>query len=210
MAETKDAPEQDTPDRVDGDGRRAGRPSVPVVKRVASLPAKGARKLSRVAMRRPVRTMTVLSVLAAVLAAAVGAAVYFRSEQIAAAEARTEVVDAARAGVTKVLSYHYKTFDDDVDAAATVLTDDFRQQYRELMTGVVRQSARKDRTVTNVAVSRASVISASQDEAEALLFVNQTTTGRGKKGPELIGSRVRVTLVKSDAGEWRISAMKPL
>lgn len=199
--EPRDAEAADAPDRRERGSR---------VRAVLRWPARPVRPIARGLVRRPVLTLSVLGIVALVLAAAVGTATYLRQRQTATADARGAATNAARAGVTTMLSYGYQTFDRDVTRASGLLTGDFQRRYRDLMTGTVRSAALSRRTVTNASVARSSVISATPETVEALLFVNQTTTSKASQGqPQLSGSRVRVTMRKVGA-RWLISNVSPL
>ncbi|NKQ51954.1 twin-arginine translocation pathway signal [Amycolatopsis sp. K13G38] len=189
---------------------KAARPrrrfSVPSVVR---WPVTAARAVARLLMRKPVLTLSLAAVVAVLLAGCVVAATIVRHQQTATETARGAATDAARTGVTTMLSYDYHTFDKDVAAASGSLTGDFQQRYHDLMTGTVRAAALDQQTVTNASVARSSVVSATPETVDVLLFVNQTTTSKASQGPQLTGSRVQVTMTRV-GDRWLISNLTPL
>ncbi|AIJ24663.1 MULTISPECIES: hypothetical protein [Amycolatopsis methanolica group] len=204
-----DTDELTTPHEDTEPGERTPEPRRRPLRALVRVPARWAGAAVRGPLRRPVLTLTVLAVLAVLLAAAVTAGTVLRQRQTAEEDARGAATDAARAGVTTMLSYHFQTFDDDVAKATGLLTGDFKQRYQDLMTGTVRATAIDQQTATNASVARASVISATPDAAETLLFVNQTTTSKNLQGPQLTGSRVQVSLIR-DGDRWLITNLTPL
>ena len=199
----------DTTESTEEDGAAGARERSSRVRWVVRRPVIAARAVCRGLLRKPVLTLSIFAVLAVLLAGAVTAATVVRRQQTATADARAAAVDAARTGLTTVLSYSYQTFDKDVSTATGLLTGDFEQRYHDLMTGTVRAAALSQQTVTNASVARSSVVSATTDQVDALLFVNQTTTSKASQAPQLTGSRVQVTL--THVGQrWLISNLTPL
>ncbi|GAB2960158.1 hypothetical protein LWP59_05820 [Amycolatopsis acidiphila] len=202
----------ETPEEVTGEDeptRPAARERRSWISAVLRWPTTPVRAFARLLMRKPVLTLCVLGVIALLLAGGVGVVAYLRQQQTTAMDARGAATDAARSEITTILSYNYQTFDRDLMNATELLTGDFQQQYRDLMTGTVRTAALDQQTVTNASVARSSVISATPASVETLIFVNQTTTSKASQGPQLSGSRVQVTMTKV-GDRWLISHLTPL
>jgi Mce-associated membrane protein len=162
------------------------------------------------------RLLAALVVVCLVLAGVAGYA-WWRSEHpdqgaapdgaITSTTARDEGMQAAAQLTQQVLSYDWKTLDEDIEAAEAVLAPSFRSEYAKTMAGVKAQTIKNQVKLTAEAAAT-SIVSATEDEVEALVFVNQTTAAKGTQR-RIDSSRVLVTLTRTDGGDWRISKLKP-
>lgn len=153
--------------------------------------------------------ITVLGVLAVLLAAGAGWLLWQQGQQSSVTAARAAAMAAAKTEVSTVLSYGYGSFSADEAKAEAALTGQFRQEYTQLMTKVVASAARKQKAETNANVVSTAVMSATPGSAQILLFVDQTTTSSSFTGPKLDGSRVIATMHKI-GNKWLISNIKPI
>lgn len=115
---------------------------------------------------------------------------------------------AATEATETVLSYRAATFGRDVDRARELLSGPVRERYDATMERLAGQT-RKDRAAVEATVVAASIISATDDDATALLFVNQVTTGRHLDGPRTERNRV-VVRVQREEGSWRVTRLEAL
>jgi Mce-associated membrane protein len=150
-----------------------------------------------------------LCVLAA--AAAVGAVITVRGDERADARA-----DAAREGrsfavdvVPRLLSYDFDTVEQHFGDLQKDLGGDFAGQFQEVGDAVIIPSARERQVVTSATVLESSVVQSDTDNAELLLFINQSTTSAEAPDTKLDGSRVRVHVEKKD-GAWLITELTPV
>lgn len=160
------------------------------------------------------RLLVVLVVLCLLLAAVAGFA-WWRAENpsgddasagpITSAEARDAGLQEATRLTQQVLSYDWKTLDEDITASEKLLAPSFRGEYTKAMEGVQAQTVKNQVKLTADAVAT-SIVSASDDKVEALVFVNQVTTAKGTGNQRLDQNRVLVTLTRH-GGEWRVSKM---
>ena len=143
------------------------------------------------------------------LASAVGAG-YLKWSAGAAdglALSRAESVQAARDDTVALLTYHADTVDKDLAAARERLTGEFKDAYGELTRQVVVPGA-KDKHISSVAkVNAAASVSATENHAVALVYVDQTVT-IGAGAPTDTQPVVRVTLDKVN-GRWLVSRFEP-
>lgn len=125
------------------------------------------------------------------------------------AQARSEVASSAADGAVAILSYRPDTVDADVARATTLLTGDFLDYYSSFGRDVVAPAA-KDRGITStVSVSGTSVVSASADDAVALVFVNQNVTSKDAPTPTTGSTSLRIELTRvGDA--WLVSKLDPV
>jgi hypothetical protein len=160
------------------------------------------------------RLLGMLVALCLVLAAVAGFA-WYRSEHpdegrapdgaITSSQARDDGMQAASRLTSRVLSYDWKTLDKDIKASEAVLAPSFRSEYTKAMSGVKDQTLKNQVTLTAKVVA-SSIISATENKVEALVFVNQLTTAKGSGNQRVDQNRVRVTLTRN-GGDWRVSKM---
>lgn len=122
--------------------------------------------------------------------------------------AKSAALSAAAAATQRILSYSWKSLDDDMAAAEKQLADAKREEYLETMEEI-RPQTEKNRIVVQATVASSSVVSATEHDVKALLFVNQETQGKHLKAPRFDQNRVLVTLHR-DTGEWRVTELSAL
>jgi Mce-associated membrane protein len=145
----------------------------------------------------------VLPALVLLLAIAAGVLTWRTMSYRVANRVRTESVEAAANSAIAILSYRPDTIEQDVATAQRLLTDGFRDSFIEVARDRVVPDA-KARRVTAVAdVSGAASVSATQNHAVVLVFVDQTLTV-GSAAPTDVMSSYRVTLDKLD-GHWLVA-----
>lgn len=118
---------------------------------------------------------------------------------------RDALMEQAGKMTGQALSYDAKTFDADITAAGKLMTASFRKQYLATL-GKVRADVIKHKLKLKADVMSSALISATDDQARVLEFVNQSTTTKGVKRTQLDQNRVVVTLSRID-GRWLISKL---
>jgi Mce-associated membrane protein len=157
---------------------------------------------------KPVLTFGVAPALALLLTVAAGYLKWTDSSVRDSDAAAIESVQSATAGTIKMLSYEPQTVERDLGAARAGLTGPFRESYTQLTNDVVIPGSRQKNISAVATVPAASSVSASENHAVTLLFVNQTITV-GNDAPSSTASAVKVTLDKV-AGRWLISDLTPV
>ncbi|MEV7005410.1 hypothetical protein [Streptosporangium sp. NPDC051022] len=131
-----------------------------------------------------------------------------RSEESAGQEA----LATARSVAADMLSYDYRTIEQDFARARGYTTGDLTRYYRELATTLM-PTVRSQRTVQQATVAGAAVESARSDRAEVLLFMNMSTvrTLPGDKQPrrQVSQNRARLVMVKKDS-HWLVAELSTL
>ncbi len=147
--------------------------------------------------------------IAALIAASVAGACAWRADRLTEREAAAqEALEAVRERLPALLSYRYATLDEDLDAALAQTTGEFTDEYSRLLDEVVRETATQRRIITETNVNAAGVVSVDSDsEAVVLVFLTQSTTGRGIQQPVVSGSRVEVTMSRVD-DDWLIADLR--
>lgn len=150
----------------------------------------------------------ILPVIALVLACGGGYLKWFEGSADTDARAAVESVRAASDNTIAILSYKADTAERDLGAASSRLTGEFKKSYLSLTQDVVIPGAKQDQIGSAATVPAAASISATENHAVVLLFVNQTIT-MGQTPPTDTASSVRVTLDNVD-GHWLISGFDPI
>jgi Mce-associated membrane protein len=149
------------------------------------------------------------TVVVLALAGVAGGLWWQHSQHQATQDAGQAALDAARKNAVQVLSYNFRTVDDDLAHARTALTGKFQDDFTQLASGVVAPAAKQDQIDTRAEVAGSGVVSMTQDQVVTLLFVNQTTRSTKLTAPKIDGSRLQLTMQRV-GGQWLISDLKPL
>jgi hypothetical protein len=125
--------------------------------------------------------------------------------EVTSAATRAVLMDQAGKMTAAALSYDARTFDKDTAAAGRLMTPSMRKQYLATL-AKVRDDVTKQGLVLKAEVKASALVSATEDVARVLEFVNQSTTAKGVPRSQLNQNRVVVTLTRVD-GRWLISKM---
>jgi len=126
-----------------------------------------------------------------------------------AEQAQQQAAAATAAAVPDVLSYNYRTIDDDLARARSHLTGDFAGQFDQLTRQIVAPQAVQGQINTHAEIAASSVVEADVDRVVELLFVNQTTQGANLPQPRVDGSRLVITMQKVH-DKWLIQNLEPI
>jgi len=116
--------------------------------------------------------------------------------------AHRSAVEAASEAADEIVSTSYKNYDEQVDQAMSKMDDEFADQYRQTAEDV-RQEFLDAKKEVQVEVAGAGVVRASDNQVEALLFLNQYVTTDGKD-TSYTPYRALVTVVDTEQG-WLVS-----
>jgi Mce-associated membrane protein len=111
-------------------------------------------------------------------------------------------VEAAAQAADEIVSTSWRDYDQQVDDAAAMMTDEFAQTYRQTAGDVEQQIVAAHKTV-QVQVAGTGVVRASPEQVQALVFLNQYVSARGQK-TSFTPYRALVTVVHTDNG-WLVS-----
>jgi Mce-associated membrane protein len=156
-------------------------------------------------------TPAILVVLLVASLAVAGWLYYFwyRADQQLGDNSQQAALNAAGDGVVAVLTYSPETLDKDFAKAKTYLTGDFLNYYTDYTQRIVTPAAKEKSVKTAAAVVRKSLIEIQPDTAQALLFINQSTTSKSMPDGSYSTSAVKVGLQKHN-GAWLISSFDPV
>ncbi|MDZ7884571.1 MAG: hypothetical protein U5N53_17530 [Mycobacterium sp.] len=150
----------------------------------------------------------VMPAVAVVLALGVGYLKWQTGSAQQAESAAAASVAAATDTTIAILAYQSDTVDRDLHAATDRLTGTFRDEYTKLIDEVVIPGAKEKRVSASVTIPAAASVSAGENRAEVLVFVNQETKF-GDDTPSNSVSSVKVTLQKED-DRWLVSQFEPV
>jgi Mce-associated membrane protein len=117
-------------------------------------------------------------------------------------------MQVAKDSTVRMLSYSPDTVDQQLNSARDLLTGEFRDSYTGLINDVVIPGAKEKQISAVASVPAAAVVSADQNHAVLLVFVNQTVVVGGG-APTDTASSVRVAMEKHD-DHWLISKFDPV
>ncbi|WP_319450579.1 MULTISPECIES: hypothetical protein [unclassified Mycobacterium] len=150
----------------------------------------------------------VLPALALILALVGGWLKFVDSSASDADNARTQSVQAAKDSTIALLSYQPNTVEQQLTDARKLLTGEFLASYTSLTDTVVIPGAKEKQISAVAAVPASASVSADQEHAVVLVFVNQTVVV-GQDAPTATASSVRLTMDKVD-GKWLIAKFEPV
>jgi Mce-associated membrane protein len=122
--------------------------------------------------------------------------------------ARIESVQAATDSTIALLCYKPATVEKDLGSAQDRLTGDFKKSYASITHDVVIPGSKQKQISAVATVPAAASVSATENDAVVLVFVDQTVN-IGNDPPTASASSVKVTLHKL-AGRWLISGFDPV
>ncbi|WP_433419906.1 hypothetical protein ACQP1V_06680 [Microtetraspora malaysiensis] len=157
-----------------------------------------------------------LAVLLAAAAAGLAATVAWLYADLGRLEgdvsAGREAVTAARSYAADMLSYDYRTMDEDLARARSHTTGALAARYARLAATLPRL-ARQRQEVRQAVVAGAAVESATSEEVRILVFLNTVTSGRetGQDRPtqEVGQNRLRLVMTREN-GRWLVSDLSTL
>ncbi|GII04705.1 hypothetical protein [Planobispora takensis] len=152
-----------------------------------------------------------LAVVALVLAGAAGVMFADLQRLRSGEEAGRQALEAARSAAPGMLSYDYRTIEQDLARAGGYTTGALTGHYRRLAASLAPE-ARRQRAVQSATVTGAAVESAGPDRVDVLLFVDMSTVREspGDEPRRQVGqSRARLVMVRVDS-RWLVSELSTL
>lgn len=159
-----------------------------------------------------IRSRILLAVLGVVVAAAAvigGVNGYRYWDDRQAEQARKDAVATATRTVEAMFTYSPQTVDTDLRKSADNLTGDFREDYLTLIDKQIAPGAKEKQLTVTATTQAGGVVSADRSHAVVLLFLNQVMTSKDTPQGTTTGSRVRVSLAKTDS-RWLVEAVTPV
>lgn len=153
----------------------------------------------------PARVRGLALPVAALLLAAFAAYAWYAEQASQQREAAArESVPAAEAAARAIFSYDHTGFDAAVANGKAFTTGDFTREY-EQTTSALKPAVISEQAVVRAEVSAAGVVTASADQAEILLYVNQYRKNVNIDGEKMDQNRIVLTMVRTPDG-WKVKA----
>ncbi|GEP37346.1 hypothetical protein NPS01_10090 [Nocardioides psychrotolerans] len=156
-----------------------------------------------------------LVVLLAVVAAGEGFYLYGQDDPVVSSDrpivtgkvAATSAVDTAARSAVDIVSSSFRTYDEQVDLAASKMTDSFAEEFRQTK-DEIRDDFVAQKTEVTAEVAAQGVVQASPEQVVALVFLDQSTT---KAGTDLNVAqyKILVTVVRTEGG-WLVSQLETI
>lgn len=124
----------------------------------------------------------------------------------ATARAGDDAAEAAREFAILVATYSPATLDDDFENVLAHTTGRFRDEYEDA-SSKLRKSILKLEGRSTGKVHAVGVVSADEDKAEVVVFLDQIVRNAGVEESRTDRTRMRLELVHED-GEWLVSELK--
>jgi Mce-associated membrane protein len=166
------------------------------------------RRASRRSASMRVLAYVVLPAVALLLALAAGWVKWLDSSARDSQAARIESMHAATDSTAALLSYEPDTVEKDLGGARDRLTGNFKDSYTSLTHDVVIPGSKQKLVSAVAAVPAAASVSATENHAVVLVFVDQTVIV-SNDAPTNTASSVKVTLDKI-GDQWLISGFDPV
>jgi hypothetical protein len=128
--------------------------------------------------------------------------------QVTSAHYRADAMNTAAADARLILSYSYRSFDADTEAARAAMAPLFAVKYDATLPQLRSATTRSRLTQTGTVVST-SLVSLTRSRASLMLLTNLVTVPEGSKaGPRQRVNRVEMTMERND-GRWIVSNLMP-
>ena len=110
---------------------------------------------------------------------------------------------AAEAAAAAILAYDYRSIDADEATALRFMTEDFAAEYTDNFDSVIRPSVERNRVRVAVSVLDSGVMTATEDTARVLLFLDQRSASPRFEHTRLDTRRIEMSLVR-DGDSWLV------
>lgn len=159
--------------------------------------------------RRPSVPTWLIAVLAVLTSLSVALTAYLLTQP--SEEAVEDATGAARAAAERaavpVLSYDYRTLEEDQEAAHDLITSDYREDDYDPLFEVITDNAPPTKTVVEVEVIASAITRSGEDRVDVLLFVNRPTTNAETNAPVVYKDQVTLTMEKVGE-EWLVDDLR--
>lgn len=156
---------------------------------------------------RPIRALIVLSVVVVVLGVVVAGLWWFDHRNSQTEAARIAAPQTAREQVVTVLSYDFRSIEEDLQRARGALTEQYGAQFVAEANKITVPAAGAQSMITHADVVASSVVRADPDEVVVLVFLNQRTHSSQAEAVQLSAHRVVLTMTRFE-DRWLISDLE--
>ncbi len=118
-----------------------------------------------------------------------------------------EARNAAVRAVVPVLSFDYRTLEEDAAAARSYMTSSYQEEKYDPLFEVIQENADNTQTVVEVQVVDSAVTRTGDGRVEILLFVDRPTTNRDSQEPVVYKDQATLTMAEVD-GQWLVDDLR--
>ncbi len=118
-----------------------------------------------------------------------------------------EARNAAVRAVVPVLSFDYRTLEEDAAAARSYMTSSYQEEKYDPLFTVIEENADNTQTVVDVQVVDSAVTRTGDGRVEILLFVDRPTTNRDTQEPVVYKDQATLTMAMVD-GQWLVDDLR--
>lgn len=116
-----------------------------------------------------------------------------------AEEARAVAIRA----IVPVLSYDYRSLDEDAAAARSYMTSSYQEDKYDPLFAVIEENAPNTQTVVGAQVVDSAIVRTGDDRVDVLIFVDRPTTNKQVRQPIVYKDQLTVTMARVD-GQWLV------
>ena len=157
--------------------------------------------------RPPAAWLLALLAVVALLTVTLAAYAVTRPDHKAIEEQARQAQSAAETAIAEVLSYDYRTLDEDERTATSFLTPRYQRDAYDDVWDTIARNAPETRTVVTATVVGSSIVRAGEDRTEVLVLVDRPTTNKKVTEPVVYEDHVTVTMVRT-GDEWLIDDLR--
>lgn len=125
--------------------------------------------------------------------------------EVSLEESASEAQSVAEQAIVPVLSYDYRTLEDDAAAARSYMTEDYQEKYDQLF-AVLEESAPGAQAVQDTEVVASGIVRTGEDRVDVLVYVNRPTTNKEFVEPRIFSDWTTVRMLRVD-GDWLVDAL---
>lgn len=156
------------------------------------------------------RTALIAAGVVVVLAvlAALGWGGYTIWQKSAVEDARASALDSGSQFATDLATYNYQNLDQNLAIVRDNSVGEFAGQYAQVASNLQNMIVQYQAT-SSAKILSAGLASADRDNAEVLVFLDQTITNTNSPDPRIDRNRMQLSLVRED-GKWKLSKVQLL
>lgn len=155
------------------------------------------------------RKQTLLIVAGAlVVVAALGWGAFATWQRSIDEDARTSALYSGRQFATDLATYNFQNLDQNLSVVRDNSVGEFAGQYAQVAANLQNMIVQYQATSSAQIIS-AGLASSDRDNAEVLVFLDQTITNTNSPDPRIDRNRMQLSLVRED-GEWKLSNVQLL
>ncbi|WP_424805119.1 hypothetical protein [Rhodococcus sp. 27YEA15] len=123
-------------------------------------------------------------------------------------DARTSALDSGKKFATDLATYNFQNLDQNLSVVRDNSVGQFAGQYAQVASNLQNMIVQYQAT-SSAQILSAGLASADRDNAEVLVFLDQTITNTNSPDPRIDRNRMQLSLVRED-GTWKLADVQLL